>query len=216
MATHTEAVADPSRAARRLRVVSHPGSPVGARPARVLLPNPVLGVLIFLAAEVMLFAGLISAFLVLRANADLWPPANQPRLPVGITAWNTLILLCSGFTMLRAYGSAAQSQGKDLKRWLAITTILGAVFLLIQGSEWVRLVSYGLGMTSGTYGATFYALIGCHGLHVLGGVVTLLLVLRRVLSDRHAIDPGTVQAAMVYWSFVVGIWPVLYVLVYLS
>jgi len=215
MTAHIDTVSDPDRAARRLRVIRVNKAPVAARPTRVLLPNPVLGVLIFLAAEVMLFAGLISVFLVLRANADVWPPPGQPRLPMGITAFNTLLLLISGVTMLRA--NNLRQRGAELKRWLTITAFLGTAFLAIQGSEWVRLVGYGLGVTSGTYGGTFYALIGCHGLHVLGGVATLLWVLRRVMSGHYvASDPGAIQAATLYWSFVVGIWPVLYALVYLS
>ena len=212
MTARTDTMAAPIQAPRGPH-----GSPLALGPVRVLLPNPVLGVLIFLAAEVMLFAGLISAFLVLRANAEVWPPIGQPRLPIAVTALNTLILIVSGFTMVRAYGSATRRQVDELKRWLTISVVLGAVFLLIQGSEWVRLVSYGMRLTSGTYGGTFYALIGCHGLHVLGGMVTLVVVLRRGLAGHDfASDPGMVQAATVYWSFVVGIWPVLYVLVYLS
>ncbi len=215
MAARTDTASAAEQAARRLRVVSTNKTPLPARATRVLLPNPVLGVLIFLAAEAMLFAGLISVFLVLRANAEMWPPPGQPRLPVGVTAVNTLVLLASGVTMLLAH--ARRERGLELKRWLTITAGLGGLFLLIQGSEWVRLLSYGLGMSSGNYGGTFYALIGCHGLHVLGGVATLLWVLRRVLSGHYlAADTGAIQAATVYWGFVVGIWPLLYVVVYLS
>lgn len=52
--------------------------------------------LVFLASEVMLFAALVSAFLVLRAEAAAWPPPGQPRLPVTVSGLNTVVLLCSG------------------------------------------------------------------------------------------------------------------------
>lgn len=204
------AAPDPSR---RLRAVQSRSTPSG-RAQRVLLPNPVLGVLIFLAAEIMLFAGLISAFLILRANADVWPPLGQPRLPVVITSINTAILLISGFTMWRAHVAAGRQSGADLKLWLIATAMLGSLFLLIQGSEWLRLISFGLRVSSGTYGSTFYALIGCHGLHVLVGVLCLLFVLQKVMAGRYVRESAAVQAASVYWAFVVGIWPLLYVLVY--
>jgi cytochrome c oxidase subunit III len=85
--------------------------------------------------------------------------------------------------------------------------------LLVQGYEWVRLIHYGLTLSSGVYGATFYTLIGCHGAHVLGAVIWLGVVLARVRSGIAGRE--SVQLAGVYWTFVVALWPALYVLVYL-
>jgi cytochrome c oxidase subunit III len=87
---------------------------------------------------------------------------------------------------------------------------------VIQGVEWTRLVHFGLRVSSGIYGATFYTLIGVHGAHVLGAVAwlggVLWLVRRgRVTWDRHV---GLDCCAM-YWHYVVALWPVLYLLVYL-
>lgn len=179
------------------------------------IPNAVLGTLIFLGAETMLFAGLVSAYLVLRAGSSAWPPLGQPRLPVVVTAFNTLILLGSGVTMRRAV-EAARAGTSEIVRWLKLTAALGAIFLAIQGSEWIRLVHFGLGLSSGLYAATFYALIGCHGVHVLAGVLVLLAVLRAALRGKYtAREHGGLEASSVYWYFVVGVWPVLYVMVYL-
>jgi cytochrome c oxidase subunit III len=187
--------------------------PVQTPPA---VPDAVVGTLIFLGAEAMFFAGLISAYLVLRAGSTTWPPPDQPRLPIAVTAVNTLILLYSGYTMRRAVHEIRADRMQGLSRWLGVTVLLGVTFLLVQGTEWVRLVSYGLHVTSGTYGATFYTLIGCHGLHVLGGVVVLLTVLWHALQRRlSARDHAMVDASSFYWFFVVGVWPVLYGLVYL-
>jgi heme/copper-type cytochrome/quinol oxidase subunit 3 len=58
--------------------------------------------LAFLSAETMFFAGLISAFFVLRLSAAVWPPPLQPRLPVLVTGLNTLVLLASSVAMLAA------------------------------------------------------------------------------------------------------------------
>jgi heme/copper-type cytochrome/quinol oxidase subunit 3 len=185
--------------------------------SHTFIPNAVLGMLIFLGTEAMFFAGLISAFLVLRAGSAVWPPADQPRLPVLVTGLNTLILLVSAYTMWRALAAVRNDRQGELRRWLGVTGLLGTLFLAIQGTEWVRLLGYGLRMTSDVYGATFYTLIGCHGLHVLGGVIVLLAVLRQAIQGRHSSrDHAALEACRLYWFFVVGVWPILYVLVYLS
>ena len=183
---------------------------------RSVLPNAVIGTLVFVGSEAMFFAGLISAFLVLRAGSTVWPPADQPRLPIFVTTINTVILLASGYTMERAVRTARAAERCAAAEWLGATLLLGVVFLAIQGSEWLRLLSYELYASSGLYGATFYTHIGAHGMHVLGAVIALLLVRRLVVSQRDATREGAaVEACRVYWFFVVGVWPILFVLVYL-
>ena len=90
------------------------------------------------------------------------------------------------------------------------------IFLVVQGYEWVKLIGYGLTLSSGVYGATFYTLIGCHGLHVFGAVIWLLGVWRRATRRRYTATRRTgVVLCSMYWSYVVGLWPILYWLVYL-
>lgn len=171
------------------------------------------GMVLFLATEAMFFAGLISAFLVLRMQATAWPPAAQPRLPVIVTGVNTCFLLLSGYTMVRAVRGMRLGDA-GAARWLGVTAVLGTVFLGIQGFEWVRLVGFGLTMTSTVYGATFYTLIGAHGIHVLAALVTLLVVARRTLRLPAPAAADALQLCGMYWIFVVAVWPVLYLLVY--
>ncbi len=180
------------------------------------LSNARLGMLMFLGAETMFFAGLIGAFLVYRLTNQTWPPPTFPRLPVLVTGLNTLILLYSAVTMWRAQRlirSGLQSEGR---RFLLITGILGVIFLGIQGYEWVRLIGFGLTLSSGVYGATFYILIGSHGLHVFGAVIWLLIVLSRAFAGHYSATRymGFALCGM-YWYYVVGLWPILYGLVYL-
>jgi len=179
-----------------------------------VMPSGELGMLLFILMEVMFFAGLISAFLVLRADAPAgWPPPGQPRLPVGVTGVNTFVLLLSGLTMSRAV--AAFGKGGKGTRWLAVSAVLGGIFLAVQGAEWVRLVGFGLTMTSSLYGATFYVLIGVHGCHVAGGLIGLLVTLARARRGAYtSSDHEGPRLCRLYWWFVVGIWPLLYGLVY--
>ena len=171
--------------------------------------------LLFISMEIMFFAGLISAFLVLRADgATTWPPPGQPRLPVGVTGVNTVVLLLSGVAVGRGV-AALRKGGRNAQGWLVASIVLGSTFLAIQGVEWVRLVGFSLTMASSLYGATFYVLIGAHACHVAGGLVALAVVFGRAL--RGAYTPSTNEGPRVcrmYWWFVVGIWPVLYRLMY--
>jgi heme/copper-type cytochrome/quinol oxidase subunit 3 len=179
--------------------------------------NARLGMLMLLGGEIMFFGGLVTAFLQLRLEAPVWPPPGQPRLPVGLTALNTLVLISSSWTLTRALRMIRAGDRAGLVRWLGWTWGLGALFLVIQGVEWTRLVNFGLRVSSGIYGATFYTLIGIHGAHVMGAAAWLGGILwlarrGRFTPERHV----PLECCAIYWHFVVALWPVLYVLVYLA
>lgn len=178
--------------------------------------NARLAVLLFLGAEGMFFAGLLSRFVVFRLGSVVWPPPFQPRLPVVVTAINTLILLCSGYTMYRAVRAIRRGNRRGLVQGLGVTAVLGAIFLGVQGYEWIRLLRFGLTPSSGVYGSTFYTLIGCHAAHVFGAVVWLLIILLLARRDRFTSTQYVgVEVCRMYWYFVVGLWLVLFGLVYL-
>lgn len=191
------------------------GAPGGERRAP-LLDNARLATLFLISAEVMLFAGLISGFFVLRLAAPVWPPALQPRLPVAVTAANTLVLLASSATMLLAGRALRQRDVPTLVRSLVATAALGTLFLGVQGFEWARLIRFGLTVSSGAYGGTFYTLIGTHAAHVAGALLWLLATLASVARGRFSPErPGIMRACAMYWHFVVLVWPILYLTVYL-
>jgi heme/copper-type cytochrome/quinol oxidase subunit 3 len=170
-----------------------------------------------LAAEVMFFTGLIGAYVVLRGSvAGPWPPPDQPRLPLAVTSVNSAILFLSAWTMRRAVVALERTLPRSLRWALVETALLGATFLVIQGSEWARLVWHGLTASSSIYGATFYTLIGTHGLHVAAAVVWLTVVALRFHGDRFSLKRTSgVEALSLYWYFVCALWAVLFPLVYL-
>jgi heme/copper-type cytochrome/quinol oxidase subunit 3 len=185
-------------------------------PRRPLLDNALLGTMFFIGAEVMFFAGLVSAFWVLRLGAAVWPPPLQPRLPVGVTGVNTGILLASSAAVIAALRALRRGDRGGAVVRLAVAAGLGALFLVVQGYEWTRLVHFGLTVSSGAYGGTFYTLIGAHAVHVFGALVWLLLTLRLLARGRFGPGRrGALHACAMYWHFVVALWPVLYVTVYL-
>ena len=97
-----------------------------------------------------------------------------------------------------------------------MTGLLGVIFLAVQGYEWVRLVHHGFTLSSGVYGSIFYVLIGCHALHVLVAVFWLLAVFIGARAGRFSVNHHVgVEVCAIYWTFVVLLWPILYILVYL-
>ena len=181
------------------------------------MPMEILGMYLFIASELIIFMTLLFILFWLRSSlvAD-WPPPDQPRLPIGITGINTVFLLVSGYTMHRAYRAVKQNASRQLTRWLMVTCVLGVVFLTVQGFEWIRLINYGLSMTSSLYGAMFYTIIGLHAFHVLATVLVLLYLWVRSSTGVYTAEKHTgVVLGYMFWLFVVLIWPILYVLVYL-
>ncbi len=190
-----------------------PGSPAVKPPGT---GANVLGMLMFIASEAVLFLTLIVTFAVVRAGYPEWPPSDQPRLPVMASFVNTLVLLGSGAAMFGAWRSIRRGLVRSSRRRLTAATLLGILFLVVQGVEWVRLIDFGLTVTGNIYGAVFYVMIGMHALHVFIAVLGLLYVVRgfsRGAYTREEHD-GLTMGGM-FWGFVVLIWPVLFVFVYL-
>lgn len=179
----------------------------------------VIGMIFLLAAEAMFFAGLISAYIVNRAGAKVWPPYGQPRLPVEITALNTLVLLSSAvaiFLFSKKIKSDIIISGNS-RKLLAVTILLGSIFVFVQGAEWIKLIGFGLTTTSSIYGSFFYLIIGAHGIHAVAGLL-ILFYLYSVLKKNGSFEEAKnkITICSIYWYFVVGIWPILYILVYLT
>lgn len=192
-------------------------NPIPRDEPREVRVNPAkLGLVLFITAELMFFAGLISAFLVFRLSPVQWPPAGQPRLPVEVTAVNTVILLLSGVTFFAALKPLKEGRSQVFLRLLSLTAIQGSLFLAIQGFEWVRLLHFGLTLHGSIFGGFFYCLVGVHALHVFGGLLALLWVVSQafkgVYNPRNTLG---VELCRTYWFLVVGLWPVLFCLVYL-
>ncbi len=175
------------------------------------------GMILLIGAEIMFFAGFVSAFIAFRAGAESWPPAGQPRLPVFVTLFNTAFLMASAFTMRRGLRSIRSGRTAELARFMTATAALGGLFLVLQGYEWIGLLRHGMTLSSSIYGAIFYTIIGTHGLHVAAAMTLLLFVLSRARASRyHSTRHLGVELCAMFWYFVVGIWPILYGLLYWS
>lgn len=184
-----------------------------AVPRREVVPSSVLGMLLFVGAEVMFFAGLISAFTIARAGAPrgTWRLGTEPLLPVAATAINTAALVASGVLLYVSYRQY-QRGSTAAARTLLAACALGAGFVLLQGREWVGLLNQGLTLQSSPRGAFFYLIVGAHGAHAVGALVGLVFAWWNL--RRGTLSPSFFAGVQTFWYFVVGLWPVIYGRVY--
>lgn len=183
---------------------------------RTGLSNYKLGMLIFIASEIMFFGGLIGAYIVLRYGNMPWAPPNNIEIPLALVAINTVILLSSSWFMHAAEVGLQNGNQSKFKTNLLITIVLGAIFLSIQGYEYVHLLGEGMGMDSSMFGATFYLLTGFHGVHVFGGLVYLIYIYGSSFSEKHTQKwHPHVEMGSAYWHFVDAVWVFVFTLVYI-
>ena len=184
-----------------------------------------VGTIVWLASEVMFFAGLFAMYFSLRANApEIW--ANDTQiLDVQFTLINTLILVASSFTAQFGVFAAERMQpratGKSpakwgLVEWFFISYVLGAIFVAGQVYEYATLVSEGVSISSNSYGSAFYITTGFHALHVTGGLIAFLLIIGRSYAAKkfgHAEATGAIVVSY-YWHFVDVVWIGLFLIIY--
>lgn len=175
-----------------------------------------VGTLVFLMAGVMLFAGLVGAYLVLRFAGGAWPAPGMPRLPVRLAGFNTAVILLSSLVLQRGIRAMRALDAAGLRRGLFLAAALGSAFLALQTVQWSRLLTGGLSFTGTTYGSTFYVLTGVHAAHAASGVVWLLLIAWRQrkpwVTDRMQ---RAIEVCSLYWHFVGLVWAGLFVVLYL-
>jgi len=131
--------------------------------------------------------------------------------------WNTVILLTSSVTVHFAHTAIKNQKRSSLIAWLAVTVLLGIIFLILQVEEYVHAYNeLGLTLSSGIYGSTFFILTGFHGFHVTLGTLILLVQLLRAIRGhfRTGEDCFGFEAASWYWHFVDVVWVGLFIFVY--
>jgi len=189
----------------------------------------------FIGSECMLFASLISTYLIYKGKSVVGPfpheawtsPSGQvfkPILNIPVTSQSTFVLLMSSLAMVLAL-AAVENRGKpgyagtllgNSKFWLGATAFLGSTFLGYQAFEFTSFVHEGLTIHTNLFGSSFFTLTGFHGAHVTAGVLWLLTLLsidiKRGLTPKDAV---LVDICALYWHFVDVVWIAIFTLVYL-
>ena len=181
-------------------------------------PNMVsVGVIVWLASELMFFAGLFGIYFTIRAQTDgEWPPAPT-ELDVTYALIFTIILVASSFTCQFGVFAAERGDVFSLRRWYLLSFLLGLIFVLGQANEYHTLVTHHeTTLASSPYGTAFYLTTGFHGLHVVGGLLAFVLLMQRTRLSKFT--PAQATSAIVvsyYWHFVDIVWIALFATIYI-
>ena len=196
----------------------------------------------FIFSEVMFFASFFGALFYARTIAMpwlgdldhksiLWPdfsaawpntgPAGTVESFTTVGPWpiptiNTALLLTSGVTLTIAHHALIANQRGKLVFNLALTVLLGAIFMGFQAYEYMHAYQdLNLKLSSGVYGSTFFMLTGFHGFHVTIGAIMLFFIMLRCMKGHFTPKSHfAFEAAAWYWHFVDVVWLGLYVIVY--
>ncbi len=193
-------------------------------------PNPVsVGTIVWLASELMFFAGLFAMYFTVRSvmPTEEWA-AQADRLNLTFAFINSTVLVLSSVTCQMGVWAAERFQPvrtgslMNVKRWgmhewMTLTYLMGAFFIAGQVYEYAELVHEGLTISSSPYGSVFYLTTGFHGLHVVGGLIAFLFLLGRSFAARRFghHEATTAIVTSYYWHFVDVVWIALFCVIYL-
>ena len=172
------------------------------------------GLITFLIADGMTFAGFFAAYLTYKAVNPL-PDGAIYELELPIPTLNTILLLVSSATFHKAGKALLKNKNAESQRWLILTSILGIIFLICQLFEYFHLP---FGLTDNLFASTFYALTGFHGLHVTLGTLMILIISWQARENGGRLSNQNMfplEAVELYWHFVDGIWVILFIILYL-
>jgi heme/copper-type cytochrome/quinol oxidase subunit 3 len=179
------------------------------------IDNRKLGMWILIASECLLFASLIVTYLIFAKKVEVGPhPADILNIPV--TTISTFVLLMSSFSIVLALAGIQRGDRKTFEKWILITALGGLTFLGFQVFEFTEFVQHGLGLTTNTFGSSFFLLTGTHGTHVAVGVIWLLALFFTSKNGGLTKDGALkVDTMALYWHFVDVIWIIIFTVVYL-
>jgi heme/copper-type cytochrome/quinol oxidase subunit 3 len=190
---------------------------VEARPETGLV-NGKLGVWLFLASEVMLFAALFSSYILLRVGSVEWPHGSV-ELSVPLAAFNTVVLISSSVTMVMAWASLKMNDFKKFRVNLGLTILLALTFLVVKFFEYEHHLTAGEGPWHNTFYAIYFTITGLHGLHIVGGIIVNSYLWgpgAKMWQTQKERFTNRIEIAGLYWHFVDLVWiflfPVLYLL----
>jgi cytochrome c oxidase subunit III len=202
------------------------------------LPHRKIAIWAFIGSECMLFASLISTYLIYKGRSVQGPFPHDPWtdpgtgqhyraiLNIPVTSCSTFVLLMSSLAMVLALAAVENrdkpkvTMGQKIlgssKLWLFMTAVLGATFLGFQAFEFTSFVHEGLSIRRNLFGSSFFTLTGFHGAHVTVGVLWLCTMLgidfKRGLGPKDALN---VDIMALYWHFVDVVWIAIFTLIYL-
>ncbi|MBV9542875.1 MAG: cytochrome c oxidase subunit 3 [Chloroflexi bacterium] len=186
------------------------------------------GMWIFLMTELMLFGGLFLAYIFYRTIYPVGFAEGSRLLELSFGGPNTVILILSSITMVLAVRSAQLGHERELTRFLIVTAVLGALFMLVKGAEYYKhFVDGTVPGLNWTYAGpnasqvqlfffAYFALTGLHSVHLTIGVA-IVAVAAFLAARGHFLREKHIPVEMIglYWHFIDMIWLFLLPLLYL-
>jgi len=171
---------------------------------------------LFIASEAFFFLGLIISYVYYSHPGGKLSSSAQ-YLDVLKTSIFTVLLLSSSVTIAFAGSQLKHGNKKAMRWWLFATLLLGAIFLIGQGTEYARLMSVDLTISKNVFGSAFFTLTGFHGLHVIMGLITISIITGLLFSEKfQSVDRVMLESVSIYWHFVDAVWIVVFSVVYLG
>jgi cytochrome c oxidase subunit 3 len=170
--------------------------------------STVTGMTLFVASEAVFFAAFLGIYATSYTSASDWPPPGMPTPSLGIPTAGLVVLLLSGVAMTRCVRHIHHPEyPRGLAPWLAVTVAGSVVFAVLIA---VSMTGTGFGIGDGIYQSLFYVMTGLELAHGIGGAVLLGLLLVRLRTGELGLRRDPIQAAAIYWFFVVVLGVVLY------
>ena len=164
-----------------------------------------VGIGVFIIGEILIFIGLFASYWALRLSSGAaWPPAGTPEISKILPLIMTAILVTSSLTYHAAEVRFRAGDNAGFVKWVAITLIVGVLFLGCTIYEYNHLIHEGFKPGTNQYSAAFYSLTGFHASHVFVGLATFVAILIGVLTSK--VNPNFVLVAGIYWHFVDVVW----------
>ncbi len=201
--------------ARQTTTTSLGGGEAAALDPVQQMDRNVFGIAVFITSEAIFFLTLIITYIAYRGQSTSGPTPREV-LDVPYTAFFTLFLFSSSATMALVTSRLHHHDAPGVRRWLLLTILLGAIFLLGQGYEYARLYADNVTISRNLWGSTFFTLTGFHGLHVLVGLIAMAILATLVHPRSQSLRAVSgVEAVSLYWHFVDAVWVVIFAVVYL-
>ncbi|MEX2465766.1 MAG: cytochrome c oxidase subunit 3 [Gemmatimonadota bacterium] len=191
--------------------MSH-AKPIATLRSATGIPTGRLAIWWVLASEVVIFGGLIGAYLMHRLGHPEWADAAA-LTNTTIGAVNTFVLLTSSFTAVLAHQAAENGDGKKAAKFLLFTIGGALTFVCIKGYEWWYEISHGYTITANTFWSFYYTMAGLHALHVIAGAIIMGVVAFDAFRGREL---HRVELIGIYWHFVDVVWIFLFPLLYIA
>lgn len=177
----------------------------------------IYGFWVYIMTDCILFAGLFATYAVLRNNNfgsigihDV-AIANLPHVLV-----QTLCLLTSGFTYALALIGLHKGSTKQIYGWLAVTFLLGLVFLGLGLHGLMNLFNNGYTWQNSAFLSSYFSLIGIYGIHVLVGLIWIvILMIQLKMVGINGMMKTRFACLGLFWDFINIIWILIFTLVYL-